>query len=583
MQQQASSAPAASSRPDNPSPPPASSASAVKRSPAATPTVPPSLAPLSSAPHRRDDACGPAPPSPLAAVHPPGAEAAVTSPMARVRLSDIAPYDGAPAGPYLRAVEALSGSLTRHNAAVIELGPEDAALMRCGLEAAKLYLRTRSQAPAAGKGSPRGVYLYRAGRPIEDGDSSPPCMGEIFKCMGKVARAALCAIARHLRLRSDAFNHLLDDIPLPANEVSSSVLLASYSPNTLQNGKITISGGKLSVNAEVEKGLLTLISSDNPGVQVFDPNGRWYLADGGSSFGDLLLVTGKALSHITAGLRPAALHRAAPDCFAGSFGGGRTSLAFRLMPQSNAVLDCSPIAAAGHVIPQSYVRVSVSQFMDDLSAEEDALCPNPENVCVPGNNSNKEPTLRSVLSDPISGAFLEDAVVVSCGHSFGGFMLKRVIETSRCTLCSAEIKGNTFIPNHALRAAAAAVKLEDDRRLFHNAQLRKRRKEMGDQADPMRRSHRENGESGADNGLHKGVQYPFMVNEKVLIKGNKRTPEKFVGKEAIITSQCLNGWYLLKIIESGENVRLQYRSLEKIPNSNSIDDRCPSQIQNGSS
>lgn len=60
----------------------------------------------------------------------------------------------------------------------------------------------------------------------------------------------------------------------------------------------------------------------------------------------------------------------------------RTSLAFRLMPQSNAVLDCSPIAAVGHVIPQSYVPVSVSQFMDDLSAEEDALCPNPENVCV---------------------------------------------------------------------------------------------------------------------------------------------------------------------------------------------------------
>ena len=93
-----------------------------------------------------------------------GAEAALTSAMARVRLSDIAPYDGAPAGPYLRAVEALSGSLTRHNAAVIELGPEDAALMRCGLEAAKLYLRMRSQVPAAAKGSPRGVYLYRAGR-----------------------------------------------------------------------------------------------------------------------------------------------------------------------------------------------------------------------------------------------------------------------------------------------------------------------------------------------------------------------------------------------------------------------------------
>lgn len=44
------------------------------------------------------------------------------------------------------------------------------------------------------------------------------------------------------------------------------------------------------------------------------------------------------------------------------------------MPQSNAILDCSPIAAAGHVIPQSYVPISVSQFMDDLSAVEEVPC-----------------------------------------------------------------------------------------------------------------------------------------------------------------------------------------------------------------
>lgn len=49
-------------------------------------------------------------------------------------------------------------------------------------------------------------------------------------------------------------------------------------------------------------------------------------------------------------------------------------MAFRLVPQGNAILDCSPIAAAGHVIPQSYVPISVSQFMDDLSAEEDVIC-----------------------------------------------------------------------------------------------------------------------------------------------------------------------------------------------------------------
>ncbi|KAL8124598.1 hypothetical protein AgCh_012298 [Apium graveolens] len=40
-----------------------------------------------------------------------------------------------------------------------------------------------------------------------------------------------------------------------------------------------------------------------------------------------------------------------------------------IMPQSNALLDCSPVSAAGHVIPKSYIPVSVSQFMDDLYVE----------------------------------------------------------------------------------------------------------------------------------------------------------------------------------------------------------------------
>uniref|UniRef100_A0A6M2EDM9 U-box domain-containing protein n=1 Tax=Populus davidiana TaxID=266767 RepID=A0A6M2EDM9_9ROSI len=476
------------------------------------------LAPLSSSSHRLPPPALDHVISPIASAAHHSADPAPT--LARVRLSDISPYDGAPGGPYVRAVDALSGSLMRHNAAVIELGSEEASLMRCGLEAARLYFRSRSQNGVVKGCSGRGVYMYRAGRPVEDWDSSPPCMAEIFRCMGKAARSALCAIARHLRLRSDVFNQLLDDTPLPAGEVSSSVLVATYSHTSLQNGKGAIGAGKPAANGEVEKGLLTLISSDSPGLQVCDPNGRWYLADYGSAPVDLLLITGKTLSHTTAGLRPAASYRAAPDFSSGTNSGGRTSLVFRLMPQGNAILDCSPIAAAGHVIPQSYVPISVSQFMDDLSAEEDVVCNQPNNNYVAQNDTNKEPSLRSVLSDPLSGAFLEDAMFVSCGHSFGGLMLRRVIDMSRCTLCNAEIEAGSLVPNYALRAAASAVKNEDDRRLFHNATLRKRRKEMGDHTDSMKKRppHGENGDIAADDGLHRGVQYPFAVNEKVVIK-----------------------------------------------------------------
>ncbi|XP_057839380.2 uncharacterized protein LOC131049349 isoform X2 [Cryptomeria japonica] len=389
--------------------------------------------------------------------------------LSRIKLADILPDDGAPTPVYSKAVEALSNSLTRHNAAVIELGTEDSKLLRVALDSAKFYFRTRAQvqpswatkSPGYGSAAPSrpNMYSYRAGRAIEEGDSSPPCMPDVFRCLGKASRAALSAIARHLRLRSDVFNQLLDDLPLPANEVSSSALVATYTPYSAQNGKGLLGGSK--PNVEIEKGLLMLIVSDNPGLQETR------------------------------------------------------------------------------------------------------------------RNQNQEPSLRSVLSDPLSGNYLEDAFVARCGHSFGGAMLRKVYETSRCITCGTEVEVASMVPNHALRAAAIAVKNGDERRQLHNAALRKRRKE--EQGDGMKRLLNKD-----DVGLFmdrdssrqgKGVQYPFAVSEKVMIKGNKRTPDKFVGREAIVTAQCLNGWYMLRALDTGETVRLQYRSLQKIsPQHNGVNE-----------
>lgn len=39
-----------------------------------------------------------------------------------------------------------------------------------------------------------------------------------------------------------------------------------------------------------------------------------------------------------------------------------------------------------------------------------------------------------------------------------------------------------------------------------------------------------------------------------------------VGKRAIITEQCLNGWYMVRTLDHGETLRLQYRSLERFTN-----------------
>ncbi|RWW88013.1 hypothetical protein BHE74_00003129 [Ensete ventricosum] len=104
--------------------------------------------------------------------HPAGSDTVehVALPVAKVKLADIVPYDGAPGGVYSKAVEELSGSLMRHNAVVIELGSEEAVVVKCALESARLCFKARAQCNGAGSGVTgwgklgRGVYTYRAGR-----------------------------------------------------------------------------------------------------------------------------------------------------------------------------------------------------------------------------------------------------------------------------------------------------------------------------------------------------------------------------------------------------------------------------------
>eukprot|EP00249_Psilotum_nudum_P020999 c27928_g3_i1 orf=306-2195(+) len=517
----------------------------------------------------------------------------------KIKLADILPEDGAPSPVYLRAVEGLSNSLARHSAVILELSTEDAALVRCALESSKLYFRTRAQSggqPWGGAGwskatgyvsSPsRDMYYYRAGRFLQGEDEQlPPCMSDVFRCLGKASRTALGAISRHLGLRSDAFNSLLDDCPLPSDEVSSSVVVATHFHTSGSTMKGSF-GGDSHAYPESEKGFLMLIASDTPGLQVCDPIGHWYPADNGLQSGDLLMITGRSLNHVSAGLCRPCTYRVFNMAPSGASGcTGRTSLTFRLMPRGNAMLDGSLMADAGHTVPECYGPVSVAQFMEGLTAAEALVGNGIHQALEVRGLPSSEPSLRSVLSDPLTGVLLEDAFTApGCGHSFGGATLRRVSEARACNLCGASIELERLIPNLALRSAAAAFKREECRRQLQNAN-RKRRKELGDQGDRIKRLKECVGSMTSGEVAHhmKGVQYPFSVNERVLIKGNKRTPEKFMGREAVITSQCLNGWYLLKTLDNGESVRLQYRSLQKlmVADHSAMNDDCVQHQHNG--
>jgi hypothetical protein len=60
---------------------------------------------------------------------------------------------------------------------------------------------------------------------------------------------------------------LLDDAPLPVNEVSSSELLVAYSHEQLQSGQ-TLMGCLRSSMPVVDRGFVTLVASDHPGIEV---------------------------------------------------------------------------------------------------------------------------------------------------------------------------------------------------------------------------------------------------------------------------------------------------------------------------
>jgi len=73
--------------------------------------------------------------------------------------------------------------------------------------------------------------------------------------------------ANRSSLISSAFSHLLDDNPLPLDEVSASELMVSFSHGHPQSSQAPMVGLRSSM-AEVDRGFVTLVASDHPGIEV---------------------------------------------------------------------------------------------------------------------------------------------------------------------------------------------------------------------------------------------------------------------------------------------------------------------------
>nr|GEU97779.1 transcription factor RF2b [Tanacetum cinerariifolium] len=163
-------------------------------------------------------------------------------------------------------------------------------------------------------------------------------------------------------------------------------------------------------------------------------------------------------------------------------------------------------------------------------------------------------SLRAILSDPLTGALMDDAMILPCGHSFGSSGMEHVMRMKACYTCSHPVSDGAIAPNLSLRSAVHAFRREEESQSHRPSKKRVR-------SEQDRSSY---GEPSVDHSRGRGVQYPFSVHEHVIIQGNKRTPPRFVGRKAVVTTQCLNGWYVVKTLDNAESVKLQYRSLAKI-------------------
>lgn len=84
--------------------------------------------------------------------------------------------------------------------------------------------------------------------------------------------------------------------------------------------------------------------------------------------------------------------------------------------------------------------------------------------------------LRAHLSDPLTGILMDDAMILSCGHSYGSNGMQHIYRMKACGKCGQPITEDSIRPNLALRLAVQAFRREEE-----SAKTLKRRRDRLEQ------------------------------------------------------------------------------------------------------
>ncbi|KAK9804918.1 hypothetical protein WJX72_012019 [[Myrmecia] bisecta] len=175
------------------------------------------------------------------------------------------------------------------------------------------------------------VYDARPGRALPAALASS--VGQGFATLDMLARLILTALAQspQINMPASLLATLADDMPLTNDAISSSVLsvLRYVKPSTPSTpSSIVTPGGQ----EHVDKGLLTIVYDDLPGLQVQSSTGEWQDVTLGK--GQIAVFAGYTLERATCGLIPRALHRVRT-----LQSSERMSLCFKLRGRPSAMID----------------------------------------------------------------------------------------------------------------------------------------------------------------------------------------------------------------------------------------------------
>ncbi|XP_010539658.1 PREDICTED: U-box domain-containing protein 63 isoform X2 [Tarenaya hassleriana] len=119
-------------------------------------------------------------------------------------------------------------------------------------------------------------------------------------------------------------------------------------------------------------------------------------------------------------------------------------------------------------------------------------------------------SLRTILSDPVTGALMDDAMILPCGHSFGGGGIEKVKRTKACCTCSQPVSEESIKPNLSLRVVVHAFRQEEE---VDHSHFPKRRKERSDQDKRIFCLP-----SMVETPKSRGIQFPYSIGDRVIIK-----------------------------------------------------------------